>query len=70
MRRSLLKSFIAVVIGNLLYFFVLMPHLPPLARHRRDRIDFGLLVDFWICVVIWGIVDLIARRRTRGGVHS
>ena len=73
MTINLLKSFIAVVLGNVLYFFVLMPHLPPLAQHRRDRIDFGLIVDFWICVVIWGVVDLIFRKLSaagRGGVHS
>jgi len=26
--RKFLKQAIAVVVGNLLYFFVLMPHLP------------------------------------------
>jgi len=63
--RRLLKQAIAIVIGNLLYFFVLMPHLPPAGRHRPDRIDLGLVVDFWICVVLYGVIELIDRRRPR-----
>ena len=61
--RRLAKQAIAVVVGNLLYFFVLMPHLPPAGRHRPDRLDLGLLVDFWVCVVVYGVVELIDRRR-------
>ncbi len=52
----------AVVAGNLLYFFVLMPHLPPGGRHRPDQLDLGLLVDFWICVVVYGLIELVDRK--------
>lgn len=62
MLRRLLKQFVAVLVGNLLYFFVLMPHLPPAGRHQPDRLDLGLIVDFWVCVVIYGLVELIDRR--------
>ena len=65
--RRLLKQLIAVVAGNLLYFFVLTPHLPPAGRHRPDHIDLGLLVDFWVCVALYGIVEFIDRKwRDRG----
>jgi hypothetical protein len=60
--RRLLKQFVAVLVGNLLYFFVLMPHLPPAGRHQPDRLDLGLIVDFWICVVVYGLVELVDRR--------
>jgi len=60
--RLLLKQTIAVVGGNLFYFFLLMPHLPPGGRHQPDRLDLGLIVDFWICVVMYGLVELIDRR--------
>jgi len=63
--RRLLKQTIAVIGGNLLYFFVLMPHLPAAGRHRPDRLDLGLIVDFWACVVLYGIVEFIDRRRRR-----
>jgi hypothetical protein len=62
-RRRLIKQTIAVVAGNLLYLFVLMPHLPPAGRHRPDRLDLGLIVDFWVCVVVYGVVELIDRKR-------
>jgi len=65
-RRRLIKQLIAVVGGNLLYFFVLMRYLPPAGRHRPDRLDLGLLVDFWVCVVVYGLIELIDRLRRRG----
>ena len=60
--RKLVKQTIAIVVGNLLYFFVLMPHLPAAGRHRPDRLDLGLIVDFWICVVIYGLIELADRK--------
>lgn len=65
MLPRLLKQLIAVVAGNLLYFFVLMPHLPPAGRHQPNRLDLGLIVDFWVCVVIYGLIELLDRRRKR-----
>ncbi len=62
MLRLLLKQTIAVVAGNLLYFFLLTPHLPVAGRHRAGRLDLGLIVDFWICVVMYGLVELVDRR--------
>jgi hypothetical protein len=61
--RRLIKQAIAVIAGNLLYFFVLMQHLPPAGRHRPDRLDLGLVVDFWVCVVVYGLIELFDRRR-------
>ena len=63
MYRRLIKQAIAVVAGNLLYFFVFMQHLPPAGRHRPDRLDLGLVVDFWVCVVVYGLIELCDRRR-------
>jgi len=63
--RRLLKQLIAVVIGNAVYFFVLMPHLPSQAQHQPDRLDLGLLVDFWICAVVYGLIELISTLRRK-----
>jgi len=63
--RRLIKQTIAVIAGNLLYFFVLTPYLPSAGRHRPDRLDLGLLVDFWICVVVYGLIELLDRRTRR-----
>lgn len=64
---NFVKSLIAILIGNAVYFLVLSPRLPPSARHGINRIDLGLLVDFWVCVVIYGVIELMLRmwRRTR-----
>lgn len=65
MWRQLAKQAIAVIGGNLIYFFLLMPHLPPGGRHHPDRLDLGLLVDFWVCVVLYGVIELADRRRRK-----
>ncbi len=65
MARRLLKQFAAVLIGNVLYFFVLSPHLPARAQHSPEHLDLGLLVDLWICLVVYGLIELIARSRRK-----
>jgi hypothetical protein len=63
LRANFWKSLIAVVTGNLLYLFVLSPWLPLPARHRPNVIDLGLIVDVWVCLVIYGIIELFLRFR-------
>lgn len=59
-------SLAAVLAGNAIYYLVLWPVLPPNARHRINTIDVGLLIDFWVCLVIYGVLKLfIGRRKTR-----
>ena len=64
MRRTTMKNFldalVAVLAGNALYF-LLMPHLPALARHSLFKEDWGLLVDFAICAVIFVAVKYARR---------
>jgi hypothetical protein len=50
------KTVVAVVGGNALYYGLLARHLPPAARHRLYQIDWGLVVDFWICLAIYGLL--------------
>lgn len=54
-------SLIAVLAGNIVYF-LLMPHLPVAARHLR-KYDFGVLVDFMICLAIFLAIRGISHRR-------
>ena len=51
MLRRYWKTILAVLGGNLLYL-VLERYLPAGARHQTYRIDWGLAVDFWLCVVL------------------
>jgi hypothetical protein len=52
------RSLIAVVAGNLIYFSIAR-FLPARAQHQPFHLDWGLAVDFWICLVCYGIVRLI-----------
>lgn len=61
----MLKSLIAVVSGNVVYFFLLLPVLPHSARHRPLHFDLGLILDAWICLVIYGALSLLLREKTR-----
>ena len=60
MMRNFLDAFVAVLAGNAIYF-LLMPHLPAVARHRLFQEDWGLLVDFAICAVIFVAVKYVRR---------
>ena len=60
--RRLWHPLAAVVAGNLLYLG-LEPRLPPRARHDPLRLDWGLVVDFWICLACYGLVSLMRRWR-------
>jgi hypothetical protein len=57
----------AVLAGNAVYF-LLVKHLPPQARHVPFQIDLGLVVDFSICLVAFGVIKTVAgrSRKSRG----
>lgn len=61
---NFVQALIAVLGGNALYF-LLMPYLPAQARHVPQRIDLGMLVDFWFCLVIFGSIKTVAGRRAK-----
>jgi len=42
-----------------------MPYLPRMAQHQAYRLDLGLLVDFWICLVMYGIIELGVQLRRK-----
>lgn len=51
---NFLQAFFAVVLGNVAYF-LLAPSLP-IPLHRPFQFDWGLVVDFWFCVVAYGLI--------------
>lgn len=65
MTRNFLASLVAVLTGNALYF-LLMPQLPEQIRHSPQHLDFGLLVDFWICSVILGGIRTLGHSSSNG----
>ena len=58
MKRNFWRSLIAVVAGNFIYLAI-APHLPPRAQHQLYQIDWGLAVDFWICLVCYGLIRFV-----------
>jgi hypothetical protein len=55
----------AVLAGNAAYF-LLVPHLPPSARHVAFRLDVGLVLDFGLCLMVFGIIKMVAGKRRSG----
>ena len=62
---NFLQSLAAVLAGNIVYF-LLIPYLPPAARHNPARLDLGVIVDFWFCLVFLGVIKTFSK----WGKHS
>ncbi len=56
-RARWIKFLIAVLLGNALYFS-LSPHLPAAAQHHERSVDLGTIVDFWFCLLVYGLLEL------------
>ena len=52
---NLIQALFAVILGNVAYF-LLEPSLPLAARHRPFHLDVGAIVDFWFCLVAYGLI--------------
>jgi hypothetical protein len=52
---NLLQALLAIILGNTVYF-LLIPHLPAAARHHPFHVDLGSAVDFWCCLVVYGLI--------------
>jgi hypothetical protein len=52
---NFLQALAAVILGNVAYF-LLVPSFPPAARHHRFHVDLGTLIDFWFCLVAYGLI--------------
>jgi len=58
MKHRLWRYLLAVLIGNAVYFAI-VSYLPERAQHQPYQVDWGLAVDFWICLVVFGMIRLI-----------
>jgi hypothetical protein len=67
-RAKWIKFLVAILLGNALYF-VLSPHLPPAAQHRAWTVDLGTVVDFWFCLLVYGLIELGASFRRNDAGH-
>lgn len=56
--RRWIEYLIAILCGNAIYYFSLVPHLPESLQHQGFRMDWGVLVDFIVCVAMYGLIRL------------
>ena len=59
--RQWVEYLVAILLGNAIYFFSLLPHLPAFLRHQVFRVDWGIGLDFLVCVGVYGLVRLAGR---------
>jgi len=59
---NLLQALLAVVLGNVAYF-LLAPSFPAAARHHPFHFDLGMAIDFWFCLVAYGLIRTARRWR-------
>jgi lipopolysaccharide export LptBFGC system permease protein LptF len=62
LKANFWKSLIAVIAGNVLYLLIFSV-LPEPARHRPFKLDLGLAVDLWFCLIFYGLIELFLRLR-------
>jgi hypothetical protein len=58
---NFLQALCAILLGNLAYL-VLQSHLP-LPAHHAFRVDSGLIVDFFFCLILYFLIRKLARTR-------
>ncbi|MGD0956689.1 MAG: hypothetical protein ABR953_07635 [Candidatus Acidiferrales bacterium] len=56
--RRWLEYLVAILLGNAIYYFSLVPHLPDPLHHQGFQVDWGMLVDFIVCVAVYGLIRL------------
>ena len=62
MAWNLVQALAAIILGNLVYFYF-QPALPLAARHRPFHFDLGMIIDFWCCLVAYGLIRTARRWR-------
>jgi len=48
---------LAILAGNIFYLLI-EPQLPTALRHHLFRVDAGVLIDFVLCAMIYGVIRL------------
>ena len=61
-RLNFLEALLAIILGNVVYF-ALLPTLPLAARHRPFRVDLGMVLDFSMCLLIYGVIRSVRKWR-------
>ncbi len=52
-------EYLAAIFGGNILFLLLEPHLPAALRHQIFRVDWGLGLDFLLCVLLFGAIRVM-----------
>ena len=63
--RRWVEYLISVLVGNAIYFAVLLPGLPRSLQHQPFAVDLGLLLAFLCCVLVYAAIRLGSRHGKR-----
>jgi hypothetical protein len=63
--RRWVEYLISVLVGNAIYFAVLLPGLPRALQHQPFALDAGLLLAFLCCVLVYLAIRLGSRHGKR-----
>jgi hypothetical protein len=63
--RRWIEYLISVLVGNAIYFAVLLPGLPRSLQHQPFALDAGLLLAFLCCVLVYAAIRLGSRHGKR-----
>lgn len=63
--RQWVRTLIAIIAGNALYF-TLQRYLPTAGRHRPFHLDLGVLIDLWVCIVLYVLLSYLPWFRQSG----
>jgi len=56
--RRWLEYLVAILLGNAIYYYSLVPHLPEILTHQGFHIDLGMCLDFIICAGVYGLIRI------------
>jgi len=59
--RRWIEFAVSIAIGNALYYVLLFPE----RRHQPVRLDSGLLIDFGLCLLVYGVIRLAVAHARR-----
>jgi hypothetical protein len=58
-----LRGVAAILLGNAIYFAVLLPRVPAWLQHQPFHADPGLLLDAVLCILAYWAMGLLPSRR-------
>jgi hypothetical protein len=56
--RQWVEYLVAILLGNTIYYFSLVPNLPESLIHHGFDTDWGTLVDLGVCGGVYGLIRL------------